>query len=73
MRQSLSQRQKAQENFYGSPELTEELILMVVKSGKTPKLHGASVMREEDMPDYWGQLDPATTLPFDFEDEEPEE
>ena len=73
MRQSLSQRQKAQESFYGSPELTEELILMVVKSGKTPKLHGASVMREEDMPDYWGRLDPTTIMPFDFDDEEPEE
>lgn len=72
MRQSLSQKQKAQERFYGSPENSKGFVLRVVVSGKKSEVnhYRDDFEREDDLPDYWGRLDPNVILPFDFEEEQ---
>lgn len=49
---------------------TDDSIVSVKAKKSDSKHYRDDFEKEDDLPDYWGRLDPNVTLPFDFEEEQ---
>ena len=49
---------------------TDDSIVSLKAKKSDSKHYRDDFEKEDDLPDYWGRLDPNVTLPFDFEEEQ---
>ena len=49
---------------------TDDSIVSVKAKKSASNHYRDDFEKEDDLPDYWGRLDPNVTLPFDFEEEQ---